>query len=121
MKTEIQMGDIENIPDPISNEGHTEIIGPFDDSYHIVTIDGYQVPYLKLHKHGAVWTVVLDDRFLIDGTEEEVAKWVRFMADAMAVSAGLSCFGANCQPINKFKVKVFGLSLDELQAMGNKQ
>ncbi len=66
--------------------------------------NNYRVPHLRFFRqdegHG---TLVLDGRFGIDGTEEEIKRWVGFVADAMAVAAGYSCFGEHSAKLNPFK------------------
>ncbi len=81
-----------------------EALGPGQSDYKLV-IEGYEVPYLRAHelKEGdEQWALVLDERALIFCTDMEMRKWVRFIADAMAVAAGYTSFGVHCQPRNPF-------------------
>lgn len=70
-------------------------VGPFQPE-HKVLVDGLHISHLSAIpiEDGAKILLSLDGRFLIDGTPEEVAKWVRFIANAMAVSAGYAYFGS---------------------------
>lgn len=72
-----------------------QFIGPFP-AEHRVVVDGRAIPYLSAapSADGTTITLSLDHRFIIEGTAEEVAKWVHFMANAMAVAAGYSYLGA---------------------------
>lgn len=69
-----------------------------------VIMGGHLVPYLNVirpSEEGGDWHVVLDDRFGLDCTEEELARWIPFVANAMAVAAGRSSHGENSYPINR--------------------
>jgi hypothetical protein len=95
----------------------TEYIGPFSDNFRIL-VDGYSVPYVEAYqKEADTWTLVLDHRFSVDATGEEVQKWLWWIANAMAIAAGYSCHGENSEPLNRYKCKVMGLSQDELREM----
>lgn len=74
-----------------------------------------RVPHLRAFQTGpTMWSLVLDGRFGIDGTEEECKKWVWFVANAMAVAAGYSCFGEESGPINPFKPgRLVGIEMPE--------
>lgn len=92
----------------------TEFIGPFHEM-HKVAHDGYRVPHLAAQplvdeSGNQLVALVLDERFMIEGTVGEVAKWIPFLANAMAVAAGYSCHGDNCRPLNPYTVKMTGLS-----------
>ena len=85
-----------------------QIHGPFIAEWR-VTIDGYLVPHVSafVHEDGLVG-VVVDRRFGLPGPVpvEELERWLPILAHAMAVAAGYSSHGANCQPINEFKLQV---------------
>ncbi len=89
-----------------------EFIGPFVETWQ-VSLNGYRVPRLTaiVRKDGDIM-LLLDGRFGIDGSREEVSKWLWIVANAMAIGAGYSCHGENCQPINEFKVKMMGVTLN---------
>lgn len=95
-----------------------ECIGPFGDGSFLLTIDGLRVPYLKAwDKGGGRWSIVLDEYYAIDTNEEEIERWVRFLADAMARVAGWTCFGEDKKQVDLFNIKLIGISLDEIQAI----
>jgi hypothetical protein len=92
---------------------YPEIVGPFQPEYR-VSINEYRVPYVTVRPtdDGRV-DVTIDNRFGIDGpvSVEEFNRWIGLMANAMAVAAGYSAHGENCEPTNPFKVKMMGLSV----------
>lgn len=72
----------------------------------MIVVDGYEVPYLEAWKtnlpDGQIYYhISLDNRFGISGTEAEIKKWIRFIANAMAVSAGRTSHGPNSRLINR--------------------
>ena len=95
-----------------------EYIGPFEN-YYEVTVDGYKVPRIKANKvhngDGDEWDLLLDDRFSIIATGEEIEKWLWIVANAMAIGAGYSCFGENSVKINEYKCAIHGIRLDDLE------
>jgi hypothetical protein len=96
------------------SEYNVEFVGPFVEEWKI-THDGYRVPYLSAIRHSGVnegtVSLSLDERFLIDATDDEARKWIPFIANCMAVAAGYSCFGENSvKDPNPFKVGMIGLS-----------
>jgi hypothetical protein len=82
----------------------TEITGPWIRNEYDLEVDGRRVPYLDAQKHPDKDLVMLqlDRRLAIEGTEEEVCKWVHFIANAMAVAAGYTSFGEHSKPHNRF-------------------
>jgi hypothetical protein len=75
-------------------------------------VGGYLVPHISITtiKGGAedgMYQVHLDNRFQITCTHDELNKWGWFIANAMAVAAGYTSFGPNCQLNNPFKTPVF--------------
>ncbi len=97
--------------DPIGKYG-TRIIGPFTPQYKL-SVNGYEVPHLtaipQTGKNDGMISLCLDERFLIEASQDEVEKWMPFLANAMAVAAGYSCHGENSCVPNPFKVKIMGI------------
>lgn len=91
---------------------YPEIVGPFVPE-HRVTINGYEVPYITVTPlpDGRI-DLHVDRRFGLDQpvSVEEFNRWIGIIADAMAVAAGYSAHGENCQPVNPHKVKLMGMS-----------
>jgi len=105
--------------DPLDFAAHpygVELVGPFVEEWR-VTVRGYRVPHLTAipSADGASVSLCLDERFLIVGTDEEVRKWIPFLADAMAVAAGWSCHGEQATPLNRFKTRMTGLGPTDLE------
>lgn len=63
-----------------------------------ITVDDYPLPYIERYPgerpDGGI-SLTLDGRFGLDTTEEECARWLPFLANAMAVAAGRTSHGAN--------------------------
>lgn len=92
--------------------GNVSFIGPFVEQW-AVTLDGYRVPKLSaiVCESGNIM-LSLDNRFLIEATQEEAAKWLWIVANAMAIGAGYSCFGENSvKDPNPFKVGMNKISM----------
>lgn len=82
-----------------------EIHGPFLPQ-HFVTLGGYRVPYITATPVGDdLVDIVLDNRFSLPAPilKEEFERWIYLLANAMAIAAGYSCHGDNCQPTNPFQ------------------
>lgn len=92
----------------------TEWVGPFPEEIRLV-VDGYQVPHIAARKNGDGWTLVLDGRYAIDVTEDEVERWLWWVANAMAVAAGYTSFGEHSAPLNPFRRQLIGLSRGEIE------
>lgn len=96
--------------------GPAKLVGPFRRAeLYKPSVNGFLIPWLRaqVHHHAqevaggaAEWTLILDDRFAIDTNSDEIARWLPFLADAMAISAGYSCHGENCIPLNPFKCRI---------------
>lgn len=88
-----------------------DIHGPFLEEWRI-TIDGYRVPYISARplSDGRV-DLCIDGRFMLPEpiSQDEFNRWLPILANAMAVAAGYSCHGENCQPLNPFKVQMMKL------------
>lgn len=101
----------DKIIDFLNGNYGVEFIGPFIEEWK-VSLHGYRVPKLAalLRKDGNIM-LSLDERFLIEGSREEVSKWIHFVANAMAIGAGYSCYGENSvKDPNPFKAGMVGLS-----------
>ena len=86
----------EHEPDNLAHPYGIEFHGPTDDPQYRVLRNGQEIPYLALsYEHDGQCVLVLDHRWMITGTDDEVRKWASFLADAMAVSAGYVCFGSD--------------------------
>ena len=89
-----------------------EFVGPFAEEWR-VTVDGYRVPHLSaIVKNDGSIMLLLDERFCIEGSREEISKWVWFVADAMAIGAGYSCLGENCRQVNPYQVQMSGIEIN---------
>ena len=101
----------------------TDCIGPFVEEYYKLSVDGYKVPYVTarpLDVKRTRWHLDLDGRFQIEIGEENFQDFIWFLANAMAISAGYSCHGENCVPMNLFKTQMIGLSsLEEIKTGGD--
>jgi len=96
-----------------------ENIGPFQE-YYKISIDGYVVPKIKAYKSDdGKWSIVLDGRFGISASEEDVDRWMHIVANAMAIGAGYSSFGESSQKMNPYSVKIVGLYNDELDILND--
>lgn len=65
-----------------------------------ITVDEYLVPNIQAHLLKGTedeWSVILDQRFGITASGEEIKKWMPIVANAMAIAAGYSCFGENSE------------------------
>lgn len=97
----------------------TEYHGPFQRIYYKITIDGFKVPYITATKlQNGSWSLLLDERFEIEVSEAEIDRWMWWIANAMAISAGYSSFGENGIPYNNFKTKLVGLSDFDAEDLG---
>ena len=87
-------------------------IANLNNGYFVLAIDGYMIPFIKARQNeDKSWTLLLDDRFAVDITDEnELNKWIWWIADAMAISAGWTAFGKDGKRSNPFQTRIFGLS-----------
>lgn len=91
--------------------GNVSFIGPFVEEWK-VSLDGYEVPNLTaiVREDGNVM-LSLDHRYGMEGTPEECAKWIWFVATAMAIGAGYSSFGENStKDWNPYKKGLSGIT-----------
>lgn len=69
--------------------------------WHItLMVDDHEVPYIHgvlfdEGEHGGFVHLILDSRFGLDTSVEELEQWAPFLANAMAVSAGRTSHGPN--------------------------
>lgn len=91
--------------------GNVSFIGPFHEQWK-VSLDGFRVPNVSaIPREDGSLALCLDERFLIEGTQEECAKWLWFVAHAMAIGAGYSCFGeGSVKDPNPFRVAMMKMS-----------
>lgn len=85
----------------------TQIHGPF--THHKVSVDGYLVPHLDVTpltgtNDGSVNVSVTHQIVLADA--DEARKWIPLIAHALAVGAGYTCHGANCERANPHKIQL---------------
>ena len=98
---------------------NAEVIGPF--SQHRVVIGGYIVPHLTVSTvksqgpEDGMFNVMLDERFCVCCTQEELDKWGWFIANAMAHAAGYSSFGENSNPVNPYRRQCTELRREDLE------
>jgi hypothetical protein len=99
--------------------GNVEIIGPFWPEYRL-SVGGFEVPHLRVRppmdaqKEPAPLEderiyVSCDNRIGLYTSRDELTRWLPFLADCMAVSAGYPCHGA------QDKLSPFTRKLTELQ------
>ena len=90
---------------------NADMIGPFPQYYRL-TVDGYRVPHVIGYKMDGGWHLVLDERFGIDITDNELQRFMWWIVEAMAISAGYTHAGG--QKINLFgTTKVLEISSEE--------
>ena len=85
-----------------------ELVGPFPE-YCKVVLSGYEVPSLKAYVKGDHIELVLDDRFGVQCSREEIVIMVPMIANAMAIGGGYSCHGENSEEVNPYRRRVMGL------------
>lgn len=91
-----------------------EFVGPWGGGEYRVTIDGYRLPKVVAYLTGEdQWSLTLDERFGLDATHEECQRWLPWLANAMAIGGGYSCFGKNSQEANPYQLRMIGLSSGE--------
>jgi hypothetical protein len=98
----------------MDNKVAVEYIGPFQE--YRITVNGYRVPRLTGHIIDDVLTLCLDNRFALDVPEEYAIPVVQFVANALAVGAGYSCFGENSEPVNPFNRRMYGIDVAQVDS-----
>jgi hypothetical protein len=97
--------------DPLAPR-YVEASGPWHRPGWEFNVGGYRVPHVQaslMEGEEKRWLLDLDRRFLLEADDEEVQRWMPFLAHAMAIAAGYSCHGEGCTPLNPFAVRVTGL------------
>ena len=97
-------------------EHGVSLVGPFiRREPYILVVDGYRVPHVEFFKEpDGTFSATVDGRMsVLELTEPEIKKWGYVLANAMAVSAGLSCFGENAQPM-PFAPRMMGITAARL-------
>lgn len=92
-----------------------EFVGPFVEQWKVI-VGGYEIPKLSaiVQKDGDIM-LTLDGRFGIDGTPEEMEKWLWIIANALAIGEGYSHYGAETKG-RPFAPKVISLnSIDDIK------
>ena len=97
---------------------------PVMDNGHVVTLDGYLVPRVKVLENHATgqWNVTYDNRFTISASLEEMQRWLWLVAQAQAVGEGYSCHGQNSvyRP-NPHKVQIMCMGSVETGPMDTRE
>ena len=88
-------------------------VGPFGE-YYRVRVGNFEVPYIEAHKTKDGWSLTLDHRFGVDMSDDELQRFMWWIANAMAIAAGYTSFGENSKPSNPFKTQLVGLNIDPL-------
>jgi hypothetical protein len=89
-----------------------EASGPWHRPGWEFSVGGFRVPYVQaalVEGEEKRWVLDLDRRFMLEVDDEEVQRWMPFLAHAMAIAAGYSCHGEGCTLLNPFSVRVTGL------------
>jgi hypothetical protein len=85
------------------------IIGPFRGGIYYLAVNNCKVPCVHLYKRrdtGYEWALVVDDRWEVDASEEEIMRWGYVLAQAMAVGAGYTYHGPDSRPLNRHAVQI---------------
>lgn len=99
-----------------------EIHGEFNETYSVVTLDGYLVPHLKVRIKGDEVFFSLDDRFGITvKNTNDIDQWIYLIANAMAIAAGYTCFGEGAKLTNPYQRKLIGLSMVEFEDLKHRE
>lgn len=86
----------------------TEFHGPFSGSMKI-SVDGIIVPHIRAKiVHEDLAALCLDDRYELIVPKEDAEKWLPFLANCMAVSAGYASHGSD-EKLNQFNRRIFNL------------
>ena len=100
---------------------NVKLIGPFvGTNDYVVCVGGYQVPYMRVcegseeptdHFHKTApdarsWDVVVDGRMVWTVPKAGAGAWFALMANAMALSAGRTCFGEHARVNDPFGTRM---------------
>ena len=89
-----------------------------------VVVDGYLVPCLAAATmaDGSI-RLTLDCRLEIIVRGECLDQWLWFVANAMAIGAGYSCFGEHSVPVHPYRVRYTGIEApsDPVVSVGGEQ
>lgn len=77
-----------------------------------IVLNGHEVPRLRAFKKPHVVSLVLDNRFGLDVPPNLAEPVVSFIANALAIGAGYSCFGENSSIANPYKVRMMGIEIN---------
>lgn len=83
-----------------------ELLGPMSGGYYELHVEGEPVPRIQVYETSAGYSLTLDGRFGFDTTIDELERWGWFLANAMAVAGGYSCFGPHRRRVDMFGVVV---------------
>jgi hypothetical protein len=86
-----------------------EFIGPFVEKWK-VAVEGFEIKKLSaiVMQNGNI-LLSLDNRFMVEGTPEEMEKWLWIVANALAIGEGYPWYGAQNKDV-PFAPKIIGLS-----------
>lgn len=95
-----------------------EIVRDFGSDEHRLIVDDYEVPYTRAFLKAEtedVWTVIFKTAgsmgCWIDVKDEELRRWVPFLAQVMAKCAGYTHFGEGSKLANPFGYRAARLSV----------
>ena len=86
----------------------------------LVTVEGFNVPNVEVYRiYGGPEDGKLSISLLRHGgafmsmdvdSEDELKRWMPFLANCMATAAGYSCFGKNSQSLNPYKSQAHAIT-----------
>lgn len=101
-----QVSDPRVLPQDVQKVSKAQIIGPFAQDAEVseLIVDGYRVPYVTLLRENgsAQWTLIMDNRLRVQGTEEEIDRWGPFLAQYGARCANMTSHGPDSTYLNPF-------------------
>lgn len=102
----------------------TLIYGPDRFGRYRFTVEGYMVPRIFMYQRGDTngqYTIRFDERWEMDidpADIEQVYRWVYWIAQMMAVSAGYPCMGSNDKR-SPYATSVIGITPMDMLMMGD--
>lgn len=87
--------------------------------HHEFTVNGYKVPGVTGFETDDGWNIVVDGRFAITATHDEMERWIWLLANGMAVAAGFTCHGENSQPMNRYNTQVAQIGAIDTDGTGD--